>query len=259
MKVLLVSVFAGLFCWAGHDVLAQSNSTDVTSVLSSSLAAQSGSLTIQSVVLTGTAERIAGSDDQTVPARFEATSSGSTRSDLSLSNSTLTEIRQTASSGTSGVWSNGDGTNHALAGQNLLTDGAWWFPDFVTQRFLADPNSVVTFQGIENGLAHFTATQVPPTGLPQSAVDQISHLSQVDLFLDSTTLLPARLSFCLHPDDNALVDIPITVQYSNYQTTNGATMPMHVQEFVNDTLSLDITVQAAALNVSIPSTDFTWQ
>jgi hypothetical protein len=246
-------------CSAGHEALAQTSSTDVTSILRSSLAAQSGSVAIQSVVLTGTAERIAGSDDETVPARFEANSSGSARSDVNLSAGTLTEIRQVASSGNTGVWSTGDGKNHALAGHNLLTDGAWWFPNFVTQRFLSDPNAVVTFQGIDNGLAHFRAVHVPPTGLPQSAADQISHLSQVDLFLDSTTLLPSRLSFSMHPDENALVDIPVTVQYSAYQTVNGATMPMHVQEFVNDTLSLDIALQAATFNLSIPSTDFTWQ
>jgi hypothetical protein len=258
-KLLLLCVFAGLTCSSQKELLAQGSSSDATVVLQNSLAAQSGSVTIQSVLLTGTTERIAGSDDETVSARFEATLSRSSRSDVSLAAGTLTEVRQAGSTGTTGAWSSGDGQYHPLAGHNLLTDGAWWFPEFVTQRLLSDPNAVVTFVGTESGLAHFKAVEAAPTGLPQSAADEITHLSQVDLYLDPTTLLPVQLCFALHPDNNALVDIPVTVQYSAYQAINGATIPMHIQESLNGTLALDIVVQNATFNVAVPQTDFSWQ
>jgi len=45
----------------------------------------------------------------------------------------------------------------------------------------------------------------------------VQRLSQTDLYLDSTTLLPAAMTFNIHPDDNALLDIPIEIHFSEYR------------------------------------------
>ncbi len=137
-----------------------------------------------------------------------------------------------------------------------MTDAAWCFPIFVEQRLLSDPNAVVSFIGIENGLAHFQAIETAPSSVPATAAGLIRHLSQVDLYLNFTTLLPAKLAFNIHPDDNALLDIPVTVQFSNYQAVNGVVLPMRVEKYLNNTLSLDIRIQSAAFNGSLVQSDF---
>ena len=259
MSKTLVAAMS-ILTFSGTQILnAQQASTNVSSVLRSSLAAQIGGVPIQTVQLQGTVESIAGSDDETVPVEFEAVSSGSSRSEIDLSEGKLIEIKQSGGSGATGVWSNRDGKQHAMSGHNLMTDAAWWFPILIEERLLSDSSAIVSFVGIEEGLAHFRSVQTVPTNIPQSAADQVRHLSQVDLFLDYSTLLPSRLEFCIHPDNNALVDIPVIVQYSGYRSVSGATMPMHVQKLINNTLALDIQIQNATFNVSILSTDFTWQ
>ena len=253
--LVLALLCSGASLWAG----AQQSGTDVSFVLKASLAAQTGQTTIQTVQLNGTVESISGSDDETVPCAFEAISSGSSRMEIDLGTGKRTEIRQTNSSGAVGAWSNGDGGQHAMAGHNVMTDGAWWFPALITRRFLSDPNAIVSFVGLENGLAHFRSMPVVPSGLPGAAADQIRHLGQLDLYLDSATLLPTQISFNVHPDNNALVDIPVLIKYSSYQLVSGANMPMRVQKYINETLALDVAIQNAAFNVNIPSTDFSAQ
>lgn len=78
----------------------------------------------------------------------------------------------------------------------------------------------------------------------------------MDLFLNSTTLLPVALSFAAHPDNNALLDIPVQVQFSNYQNVGGVQIPFHIQKFLNYSLSLDLQVQSAVLNSGLSANSF---
>ena len=147
---------------------------------------------IQDVVLSGTAERIVGANDQNVPAQFQATAGGFARSDLSLSTGTLTEVRSVTSSVPSGAWSDGDGQTHPVAGQNLLTDATWFFPALVVERLRSDPSASVTFVGLEGSVAHFQAVEFAQFTGPAGAAAQFAHWTQTDIYLDSTTLLPVR-------------------------------------------------------------------
>jgi hypothetical protein len=98
---------------------------------------------------------------------------------------------------------------------------------------------------------HFTMIDgVSPDGsLPSS---KLAHLMQIDIYLDSQTLRPAILSFNLHPDSNALVDIPIEVRYGAYTQIAGVWLPSHIQRYINSTLDLDLTVQSAQFNTGFP-------
>lgn len=256
MRGTLVIAFGFLMFW-GHQALnAQLASTDVSTVLNSSLAAQVGKAPVESAILRGSVEAIAGSDDETVPFDFEAVASGSSRTEIDLGAGKITETRQAVASGSTGAWSKGSSGPHSIAGHNLMTDAAWWFPIFIEQRLLSDPNVIVSFVGLESGVAHFQAMHAAPSSVPDAAAGLVRHLSQVDLYLDFSTLLPAKIVFNVHPDDNAQIDIPVTVQFSNYQAVNGVVLPMHIQRYVNNTLSLDARIQSAAFNSGIAQTDF---
>ena len=82
------------------------------------------------------------------------------------------------------------------------------------------------------------------------------HLSETDIFLDSTTSLPVAIAFNIHPDNNALLDIPAEIQFSDYRTVKGAQIPFHLQKFINNTLTLDLQFQSATTNSGLLATDF---
>ena len=64
------------------------------------------------MTLNGTVQSVSDADNETVAGIFKAISTGSARSDVSLSEGTLTEIRQVAALGTSGVRPRGNLINH---------------------------------------------------------------------------------------------------------------------------------------------------
>jgi hypothetical protein len=80
-----------------------------------------------------------------------------------------------------------------------------------------------------------------------------------DLYLDAKTFLPVALSFSAHPDTNALVNIPVQVQFSNYQTVGGVRVPFHVQKYLQGSLFLDLAASQAVLNSGLPDSDFSIQ
>jgi hypothetical protein len=235
---------------------AQQVSPDVAAILRASLAAQIGSNTPNDVTLSGTVEHIAGADDETVPFLFKALSSGTTRTETSLSAGTLVELHQITVGGPTGSWSRANGTFQAIPGHNLMTDSTWCFPAFIVERLLTDPQAVISFLGTDNGVAHFQAYSAQPSTIAANAAKELQHLSQVDIYLDASTLLPTSFVFNIHPDTNALVDIPVSIQFSGYQMMNGITMPLRVQEYVNGSLASDIRLQTVALNTGLSMSDF---
>ena len=235
---------------------AQQTSSDVLTILRASLAAQAGKETVQDITLTGNVESIAGSDDETVPFTFKGTLSGSARTDIQLSSGTLTEIRTIATSGPTGTWSRGDDVQHPISGHNLMTDPAWCSPVLIVERLLSNPAVMVSYLGTEDGLAHFQANQPVPTGTVATSTSLVQHLGQVDLYLDPKTFLPVKLSLNTHPDDNALLDLPVLIEFSNYQAVSGVTVPMHVQKQLNGTLALDVQVQNVAVNSGLSQSNF---
>ena len=96
--------------------------------------------------------------------------------------------------------------------------------------------------------------QQPPASSFAPAL--LPHLTQVDLYLDSSTFLPAAMTFDIHPDGDALTDIPIVVRFSDYRLVNGTQVPFHVQRFLNNGLVLDFQFETAAVNTGLPPSTF---
>ena len=227
-------------------------------LLQKSLTALDSAISLKDVTLSGSARRIAGSDDESGTATFKALTGTGSRLDLTLSSGTRSEIRNSFGGNLSGSWSGPDGVAHQMAYHNLLTD-AGLFPALTFAAFASSSTAVITYVGAEtrNGQAvqHLSASQPPPFPDPHGALP-ISHLSQVDFFLDSTTFLPVALTFNIHPDDNALLDIPIEIRFSDYRAINGAQIPFHIEKFLNNGLILDLQFQTATLNSGLSATAF---
>jgi len=236
-------------------VIAQQTGSAVqpSTLLRQSLTAQIGNTSISDVTLTGTARRIAGSDDESGTVTLKGLSGGTNRIDLSLSSGPRTEIRSISTSGPSGSWSGPDGVAHAMAYHNVVTDNGL-LPLFTISSILSNANSVLTLIGPEtrNGqsVIHLTALQQFPS-LTGDFATLMQHLTKMDIYLDATTNLPASLAYNIHPDNNELLDIPVEVQFSDYRNISGSQIPFHIQEFLNDSLLLDLQFRNAALNTGI--------
>ena len=234
---------------------AQSVSTPVTQALQASATAMIGASTLQDVTLNGSAEAITGADDETGSFTFRATAAGSSRIDLVFTSGTRSETRQFGQGAPYGAWMNEDGVQHPSAQHNLMSGYDWPFPELILNQFLTDPLMSVAFVGQEGTLLHLSGYE-QRSGVSSAANSLLQHITQVDLWLDSTTLLPAQASFTIHPDGNAGFDIPVSIAFLNYQKLNGVVIPTHVQKFVNGTLAVDAQIQSISINTGLTSSAF---
>ena len=230
-------------------------------LLQNSLASLSGKSAINDVTLTGTIEEIGGSENEEGTVSYKGLSA-SYRLDMTFRDGTLSEIVSPPVNGVhSGSWVGLDGVSHIMALHNLFVDPGW-APVLTFGNLLSSTASVFTFVGHEtrNGadVFHLSAYQLSPNASNDEAV-LMKHLTQVDVYLDATTLLPVSYVYNSHPDNDALVDIPVEVRYSNYQNVEGTEVPFHLQKFINNTLAFDLQVQNASMNTGITVSQITAQ
>lgn len=255
--VILLSVFAfALVSFAAQQPPSVS-SPQAIQLLQGALKALTKGAPLQDVTLTGTARRIAGSDDETGQATLKAVA-GASRIDLNLSSGPRIEICNSSGESSAGTQSGPNGVAHAKAFHNLLTDPAWFFPAFPITHGLSSVYAA-TYIGQENRdgqtVEHLSISQTF-TIRSSAGMPTIAHLSQMDFFIDSTTFLPAAVTFNIHPDDDASLDIPIEVRFSDYRTVNGAQVPFHIQKFLNNGLILDLQFATAVLNTGVAASQF---
>jgi len=249
--------FVLLFFQAGF--AQQTPPPSAVGLLQAALAALTGGQSISDVTLSGNAHRIAGSDDESGTATLKALATGAARSDLSLSSGVRKEVCDLTAAPPAGAWSGPDGNTHSAAYHNLVSEPAWFFPAIAIAHRLTDPTYRATYIGHEthNGQAveHVSVSQAPPS--PDLAgPPTFEHLTQLDFFLDSATLLPAAISFNIHPDNNSLLDIPVEIRFSDYRSASGLQVPFHIQKFLNNSLILDLQIQKFTLNSAIPASTF---
>jgi hypothetical protein len=206
-----------------------------------------GAANIQGFAFSGTAEWIAGATDQTGTFTANCNVSGSSQLALQLSNGSVTETRQVVNGLPSGSWTDATGQQHSISFHNLLTPGTWFCPVLSLAQISAANNLNIQFTGQEtkggSNVDHFIATAPIPDKSTAAAL--MTHLSQVDIYLDPQTFRPLFLDFTAHPDKDSGVDMAIEVQFSNYTQVNGVWIPFRIQRFVNSTLALDLQIQSA--------------
>ena len=256
---LAVSFF--LSCFLSLSLAAQQSTQQGPLLLQRSLAAMTGGAALSDVTLTGSVRRIAGSNDETGTATLKALATGENRVDLSFASGLRSEVRANSDVGPAGQWSGPDGAAHAIANHNLMAGDSWFFLPFTLSGILSQQDSVITDRGQEafDGVSveHISIySQFSSLQADASMIALVQRLSQMELYLDSSSILPVALTFNTHPDDNALLDIPVIVRYSNFQPVNGTQIAFHVQKFINNTLVLDLQFQSPNFNTGLSATDF---
>jgi hypothetical protein len=79
----------------------------------------------------------------------------------------------------------------------------------------------------------------------------------MDLYFDPKALVPLFLDFNTHPDTDANTNLPVEIQFGNYQVSNGWLVPAHIQKYLQRTLLLDVTVTNVLVNSGVPASEFT--
>lgn len=227
------------------------------SVLQRSLAALVGTTAVKDVTLSANANWIAGSDNESGSATLKATAIGQGRIDLALAGGQRSEVVDASQTLSTGGWRGPDGTWHPIVAHNLFSDPTWFFPTFLINRALSSPNFAISPLDTEthDGVAveHLKIYEVGHSAAPKNL---IQNLSQIDLYLDASTLLPVSVSFNTHADNDALTNIPIEIRFSNYQVAQGVSVPYHIQKYIQNGLALDVTITAIQVNSGLSATDF---
>lgn len=224
--------------------------------------ALTGGTPIADVTLTATVKRGTGTNQQTGSATLKARGTSQGRVDASTP-TPFREIRNDPSGAS--YWYGADSTWHAMSIHNCWTDAAWFFPALSSLGTSSNPGAVVSYVGqqslggIQVNHIRFSRTVTTTAQQPASSNVLIAHLSTVDVYLDANSSLPVAETFNMHPDDDAGKDLPAQVMYSDYRNVKGVMVPFHIQEYLQGSLLLDVTVNSVVFNTGLTDSDFTAQ
>ena len=203
---------------------------------------------IESIHLSGTAHAIAGSTREGGTFSFDLKSNGDSSLHVDAGVLTRTERSGNVGEDVACSWAGSDGVEHESAIHNCWLSLDWILPSFALQSFHA---------GLDKRLSSDKGAHQEPTQRLEFArtlshatprtQELVRKLSAVSLSLDPATSLPSSLSFNIHPEDDAGTNIPIIVRYSDYHQISGASIPFHIQKYLNNGLVLDLQVESAMI------------
>jgi hypothetical protein len=224
-------------------------------IASRTIAALTNNSPLTDVTLRATVSRTVGTDNETGTSALIANGKGQSRVDLDFESGKTTETRYLGNGFAFGSLASIDGKETPLAGQNCLTDPAWFFPAF-TSISDTNPTVVLSYVGIEQrkgvSVYHLRSYQASNDLAlqfsPEDGLSQLTDLSTMDFYIDGTTFLPVAAVFNAHPDNNALTNIPVEIDYSNYQSVDGLMVPFRIQKVFQGVPLLDFAVTSIAVN-----------
>jgi hypothetical protein len=264
LVLLFVCAFTAFAAGAQNQTSVQTSSVAAQglALAQRALTAMTNGIGVIDVTLTGTAQRIAGSDDETGTITLRARGTAESRMDHVVSGGTRSEVRNSANGAPQGEWIGLDGTAHPMAYHNCQTDAAWFFPALSVQSQLANPNLSVSYVGQEtkNQIAVYHLQFIlHHTGVSADIASRLDPLTATDVYLEASSFLPVAIVTNTHPDNNLLMNIPVEVDFSDYRVVQGVPVPFRIQKFLNGSLSLDVTVQAATVNSGLSDAEFSVQ
>jgi hypothetical protein len=258
----LASVLASalLFCWLGarQPTAAQEAVTrdpQALTLIASSLKALTGGVVVNDVTLQATASYVAGSDEESGTASLTARNKQESRLQLNLDAGPRQEIRN----GPAGAWSGPDGVSRCMSTHNCWTDASWFFPALTLEAISANAQLTLSYLGPDSSkgkpLLHVRAALVQ-TADSAVASATILRLSTMNLYFDPQSFLPLVLDFNVHPDGDPGTDIPVEIQFGNYQSSNGGLVPFHIQKYLQGSLTLDLTISSVLLDSGVSDSAF---
>ena len=248
LSIMRSFAFAAAVAFLPLSSPAQGNPLAIITQLSQAI---SGGLPVTKISLSGTATVYAGSITDTGSASLYADLTGKVTTQLSLDKLGARTETLTAGPLSPCSYSGADGVSHIGNGLNCWRPTAWFFPALSLQ-----PSSILTAvstsdlgRGLVGGSTyrHLQSQLVMPS-LNAAAASQLAKESTADIGLDTTSFLPAVMTYTTRPDSGAATLLLVAVHYSNYQNVSGVQIPFHIERYVNGSLQLSITLSSAQIN-----------
>jgi opacity protein-like surface antigen len=258
MKNRLACSCGALLCLLSCASFAQTppaSDPQAVTLAAQAISALTGGTAISDITLNASATWTPGSTPETGTAVAYAKGFSESRIDLTLSEGNRSDIRNSVSGYPQGAWIGSDGASNSYAAFNCWTDPAWFYPALSSiAAELTDPTVVLAYVGPDtrNGASveHIQSYRYISDPDPATtAFDQ--QMSTVDYYLDASSSLPMAVTFNTHPDNNPSANIPVEVDFANYQAVSGFKVPYRIQEMWQGNLILDLTVTNAALNTGL--------
>ena len=142
MRVALLAVIL-LLATLLSSAAQQSTSTnpEPLQILQQALSALNGSTATRDVTLIGSANYVAGSDNETGTATWRPSQRALAGWSLTLPSGPRGQLRDLTANPPTGTWSGPDGTSHSIAYHNLLNEPSWFAPVAAISRVLASPGN----------------------------------------------------------------------------------------------------------------------
>ena len=147
-----------------------------------------------------------------------------------------------------------DNVAHEISVHNCWTLGAWFFPALSIMPAQQRGNVVVSYAGremLDHAPVEHLRLQKVFMGRSSNVLTLLKHLNTADLYLDGSTMLPRTLKYFMHPENDARVDIPVEIRFSDYRDTGGIKIPFHIEKLINGASFLDLQVNSAAYNTGV--------
>ncbi|HEV2424666.1 MAG TPA: hypothetical protein VGZ29_07560 [Terriglobia bacterium] len=250
-RLLLVAAMAAVWLQAVPARAQATQDPTALALINQGLALLDGGTSLSDVTLQATVTYTSGSDIETGTGTLQALGDGNSLVVLNLTGGQRQYILKNQSGLPAGAWVGTDGSVNLYSFQNCWSDGAWFFPGLVFTSLPGNPQVglVNLGSGTWNGQS---VNQVQLYQSPQNQAAGVSTLVQAysteNTYLDPTSGLPLAIDFNLYADANPLIQLTGEVQFSNYQSTNGMSVPFHVQRMINGAVVLDIVVTSVTVN-----------
>jgi hypothetical protein len=216
------------------------------------ISAMLGHTSIRDVTLTGT---VTWDSADTGTITLKALGTGESRMDLALTSGTRVEIRDASKGAPQGRWIATNGGRGEFASHNTLTDAVWFFPALGSLARASKEDLTYIGRETRRGLTvEHVQTSVMQPRFPTNI--SFRQLSQMDFYLDATTLLPVATTFNTHPDNDLLNNLPVEVDFSDYRKIDGVVVPMRIQRYQQGNLMLEIELSGASFNTGLSPSDF---
>ena len=133
---------------------------------------------------------------------------------------------------------------------SIAEAGNWFLPAYSIIGEYADPSLNISYLGLEGSTHHIQLlrTSTDPT------LQEV--LSPCDVYIDSATSLPFRLTYFLHPPADLKIRIPAQVEYSDYRAVSGVLLPYDVKFSIRGKLIAEYKLSSFTANVGLSPSEF---
>lgn len=150
-----------------------------------------------------------------------------------------------------------NGATRQLSLERSSTSQSLCFPLQFLVGALANPDESVQYIGPEPIGAQSTQhVRVRDTYASRSTLQSLANFTIYDVWVDSATGLPVRISTVRREGGGSSPGIAFDVSYSNYQTVTGILFPFTVQQSLNGTPWKTITITSVQPNTGLTDADF---